>query len=169
MELIKKLKSFVGIKSKIKIIDPNTIENLQLLILENLDFKKDIKEKTDLIKKMQVHIENQNIVLDELETRVVTTERQLKEATGKPLNMDKVAAYLNHKNFKFETDGKGNNIWKQKPQIKKPKKKKINWDALQLVNDPSKGLSAKLKTTPQSIQPDPNYIKDTKSNTPIKL
>ena len=31
MELIKKLKSFIGIKTKIT--DPNTVENLQLLIL----------------------------------------------------------------------------------------------------------------------------------------
>ena len=166
MELIKKLKSFIGIKTKIT--DPNTVENLQLLILENLEMKKDGKIKSDLIKKMQVHIENKNTILDELETRVAKSERQLKEATGKPLNMDKVAAFLNHKGFIFESD-KGDNVWRQKPAMVKPKKKRVNWDALQLVNDPSKGLSAKLKTTPQSIQPDPNYIKDTKSNTPIKL
>ena len=152
MELIKRFIGFITNK-KTKIEDPNTLEQLKLLILENLSFKKDINEKTALIKKMQVHIENQNVVLDELETRVVTTERQLNEATGKPLNMDKVAEYLNHKNFKFETDNKGNSIWTQKPQVKKPKKKKINWEHLNMVNDPIKGLSAQLKTNPDKPTP----------------
>ena len=167
MELIKRFISFITNK-KTKIEDPNTLEQLKLLILENLSFKKDINEKTALIKKMQVHIENQNVELDELETRVVTTERELKEATGRPLNMDQVATYLNHKNFTFSTDGKGNSIWTQKPQVKKPKKKKINWEHLHLVNDPTKGLSAQLKTNPDKPK---SMTKPSsgKSNLPTKL
>jgi hypothetical protein len=149
MELIKKIIGFVTNK-KNKIEDPNTLEQLKLLVLENLSFKKDIKEKTSLIKKMQVHIENKNIIIDELETRTANAERELKEASGKPLNMDKVAEFLNHKNFKFEKDNNGNSIWKQKPQIKKKKRKKINWDQLQLINDPKLGLQANLKSNPDN-------------------
>ena len=52
-----------------------------------------------------------NIIIDELETRTANAERELKEASGKPLNMDKVAEFLNHKNFKFEKDNNGNSIW----------------------------------------------------------
>ena len=47
-------------------------------------------------------------------------------------------------------DNNGNSIWKQKPQIKKKKRKKINWDQLQLINDPKLGLQANLKSNPDN-------------------
>ena len=151
MELIKSIKSFFGIKVKPTAIeDPNTIENLKLLMLENMDLKKSLKTCTLLNEKITIKLDSKDIILSNLETRIVNTERMLKEATGNPLNMDQVAAYLNYKGFKFESD-KGDSIWRQKPQPKaKPKKKKIDWDKLELTNNPNEGLKAKLIKVPKT-------------------
>lgn len=150
MELIKSIKRFFGVIEKpIAIEDPNTIENLKLLMLENLDLKKSLKTCTLLNEKISITLDGKDLILSDLETRVVNTERMLKEATGNPLNMDQVAAYLNHKGFIFESD-KGDSVWRQKPQpAPKPKKKKIDWDKLELTNNPNEGLKAKLVKAPK--------------------